>query len=64
MRIEELFYPLSKSEVDEENFDLEKWREEKPMDYFKALFALNKAEGICVLVDLDSRVYTEKRMEI
>jgi hypothetical protein len=46
MKIEEIFYPLSETPVDENTFDLEKWRCENPMDYFKALYILNQADGI------------------
>lgn len=38
MKIEDLHYSLLNVPVDEENFDLEKWRRENPMDYLKALY--------------------------
>lgn len=41
LKIEGMCLNLSKEPVDEENWDLEKWRKENPMNYFKALYILN-----------------------
>lgn len=40
MKIEDLYYDISNSQVSEENLDIEKWRRENPMDYFKAIFLI------------------------
>lgn len=37
MKIEDMCFDLSSEQVDEENWDSEKWRKENLMDYFKAL---------------------------
>ncbi len=41
MKIEDLYYTIPEKEIDEENFDIEKWRNETPMDYLKAMFLIN-----------------------
>ncbi len=46
MKLEDLQYPLSNQPVDEKNFDVEKWREENPVDYFKYLCILEQQQGI------------------
>lgn len=46
MKIEDLYFPPPDSPVDEKNFDLEKWRRECPMDYFKAVYVLQQGKGI------------------
>ena len=46
MRIEDLKYEIPTKRVDDKDFDLEKWREETPMDYLKAMYLLNMAEGV------------------
>lgn len=38
MKIEELNYNLDGKEVDDKNFDIEKWRRENPIDYFKIIY--------------------------
>ena len=45
MKIEDLQYPLSSQPVDEDNFDIEKWRKENPVDYFKCLFLLEHIQS-------------------
>ena len=37
MKIEDLEYKFEGKEIDEKNFDINKWRSENPVDYFKAL---------------------------
>ena len=32
--------------IDEKNFDIEKWRRETPMDYLKAMYIMNMADGV------------------
>ena len=46
MKIEDLYFPPPNSPVDEKNFDLEKWRREFLMDYFKAIYVLQQGKGI------------------
>lgn len=41
MKIEDINYEIPKVEVDEKNFDIEKWRIENPMDYLKAMYLIN-----------------------
>lgn len=38
MKIEDLYYPISDAPADDTNFDIEEWRQNNPMDYFKALY--------------------------
>lgn len=45
MKIEDLHYDLPSEAVDEENWELDKWRKEHPMDYFKALHILNMSDN-------------------
>lgn len=45
MKIEELYYSMPDQPVDEKNFDLEKWRQEKPMDYLLAMYLISKASN-------------------
>lgn len=45
MKIEDLYFPPTDSPVDEKNFDLEKWRRECPIDYFKAIYVLQQGKG-------------------
>lgn len=40
MKIEDLSYTIPTKQIDEENFDIEKWRSENPMDYLKAVFLI------------------------
>jgi len=41
LKIEDIHYTVPEREIDEENFDVEKWRIESPMDYLKAMFLIN-----------------------
>lgn len=43
MKIEDIKYEIKEELIDEKNFDIEKWRIEYPMDYFKAMFLINTA---------------------
>lgn len=40
MKIEELQFSLPTEPIDEDNWDLEQWRKDSPMDYLKALYIL------------------------
>lgn len=46
MKNEDLYFPPPNTLADEKNFDLEKWRKESPMDYFKAIYVLQQGQGI------------------
>ncbi len=41
MKIEDVKYTIPEREIDEENFDIKKWRIDNPMDYLKAMFLIN-----------------------
>ena len=41
MKIEDIHYDLQPIPVDEENFDVEKWRLQNPVDYFKFMYMIN-----------------------
>ncbi len=43
MKIEDINYKIPEEPVDERNFNIEKWRKESPMDYFKAMFLINSS---------------------
>ncbi len=43
MKIEDIQYTIPDESINEEDFDIEKWRIENPMDYLKAIFLINKA---------------------
>lgn len=43
MKIEDLHYSIPDHPVDDKNFDLEKWRQEKPMDYLLAMYLISRA---------------------
>lgn len=47
MKVEDLQYEIPVLPISEKSFDIEKWRQETPMDYFKAMYIMNKADGIC-----------------
>lgn len=41
MKIEDIKYEISDKIINEKDFDVEKWRIENPMDYFKAMYLIN-----------------------
>lgn len=41
MKIEDIKCEIPKEVIDEKDFDIEKWRLENPMDYFKAMYLIN-----------------------
>lgn len=45
MKIEDIKYSIPEESISEEDFDIEKWRSENPMDYIKAIFLINKASN-------------------
>lgn len=44
MKIEDLHFDLPTEPIDEKNWDIDVWRKNHPMDYFKALHILNLAD--------------------
>ncbi|MGN0786958.1 MAG: DUF2971 domain-containing protein [Christensenellales bacterium] len=64
MKIEDLHFDLPTEVVDEENWDLEKWRKEHPMDYFKALHILNMSDDSIVKAEVFKAIYRVIRMHI
>lgn len=51
MKIEDIQYEISEKEIDEEGFDIEKWRIEHPMDYFKAMHLINTISNKSIVFD-------------
>lgn len=45
MKIEDIKYSIPEESIKEEDFDIEKWRSENPMDYLKAMFVINTASN-------------------
>ena len=64
MKIEDMCFDLSSEQVDEENWDLEKWRKENPMDYFKALYILNMSDYNEVKAEVFKAIYKVTRLHI
>ena len=64
MKIEDLHFDLPTEAVDEENWNLEKWRKEHPMDYFKALHILNMSDDSIVKAEVFKAIYRVIRMHI
>ena len=64
MKIEDLHFDLPKEAVDEENWDLEKWRKEHPMDYLKALQIMNMSDNSEVKAELFKTIYKITRFHI
>ncbi len=64
LKIEDMSFDLPKEPVDEENWDLEKWRKENPMDYFKALYILNMDNNSEVKAEVFKAIYKVTRLHI
>ncbi|MBC8547723.1 DUF2971 domain-containing protein [Clostridiaceae bacterium NSJ-31] len=64
MKIEDLHFELPTETVDEGNWELEKWRKEHPMDYFKALHILNMSDDSTVKAEVFKTIYRITRMHI
>ena len=64
MKLDDLNFEIPLEPVDEENWDLEKWRKENPMDYFKALAIMSKAENSIVISEIFKTIYTVTRLHI
>lgn len=64
MKIEDMCFDLPKEPVDEENWDLEKWRKENPMNYLKALYILNMDNNSEVKAEVFRTIYKVNRLHI
>ena len=64
MKLEELNYPHPVEPVDAKSFDIEKWRRETPMDYFKAAYILNQANHPIVMAEVFKAIYQVTRYYI
>lgn len=64
MKIEDLHFDLPTEAVDKENWNLEKWRREHPMDYFKAMHILNMSDNSIVKAEVFKAIYQVIRMHI
>lgn len=45
MKIEDIKYEIPDKIISEKDFDVEKWRTENPMDYFKAMYLINTSSN-------------------
>ena len=64
MKIEDLYFDLPSEPVDEENWDLETWRKEHPMDYFKALHILGMADIGAAQAEIFKQIYQVIRLHV
>ena len=64
MKIEDLYFDLPSAPVDEENWDLETWRKEHPMDYFKALHILGMADIGAAQAEIFKQIYQVIRLHV
>lgn len=55
---------LSTESVDAENWELEKWRKENPMDYLKSLCILNMSDNSIVKEEVFNAIYKVTRLHI
>lgn len=64
LKIEDLHFDLSSEPIDEENWNLEQWRKENPMDYFKAMYILNMADNSMAKTEVFKAIYRVARLHI
>ncbi len=64
MKIEDLYFPRPNKDVKEDDFDLEAWRKENPMDYLKAAFLLNQAIAPAVQAEVFKTIFQVTRLYI
>jgi len=64
MRIEDIKFDIPTEDVDGENFDVEKWRTEHPMDYLKAMFVINSTSSPTVKNEIFKTIYRITRLHI
>ncbi len=46
MKIEDIKFTIPEESLNQENFNIEKWRSDNPMDYLKAMYIMNMADGV------------------
>ena len=64
MKIEDLHYDLNPIQVNDKNWDLEKWRKDFPMDYLRAIYILNKTNNGFVQAEVFKAIYQVTRLHI
>lgn len=64
MKIEDLYFDLPTEPVDEENWDLETWRRDNPMDYFKAMYILGMADIGASQAEVFKAIYQVVRLYV
>lgn len=64
MKVEDLCFNLPKEPVDEKHWNLEIWRKENSMDYFKALYVLNRYDNREVKAEAFGEIYKVIRLYI
>lgn len=64
MKIEDIDFTIPEQTVSENDFDIEKWRKESPMDYLKAMFLLNRATTWNIRNEVFKTIYAITRMYI
>lgn len=64
MKFENLYFDLPTEPVDEESWDLETWRREHPMDYFKALHILAMADIGDAQAEIFKTIYQIIRLHV
>ena len=64
LKIEDLHFDLSSAPIDEKNWNLEQWRKENPMDYFKAMYILNMADNSTAKAEVFKAIYQVVRLHI
>ncbi|NMA50063.1 MAG: DUF2971 domain-containing protein [Tissierellia bacterium] len=64
MKIEDIKYKIPKEPINEQDFDIEKWRIENPMDYLKAMDLINKSNISSVKNEVFKTIYKVTRLYI
>lgn len=64
MKIEDLHFDAPSHPVNERNWNLEKWRNETPMDYFKAMYILQMANHSILKTEAFKTIYQIVRLHI
>lgn len=64
LKIEDLHFDLPSQPVDAKNWNLEKWRNENPMDYFKAMYILQLANHSILKAEAFKTIYQIVRLHI
>lgn len=64
MKIEDLHFDLPTEAIDEKNWDIDAWRKNHPMDYFKALHILNLADACENQAELFKTIYQIIRLHV